>query len=197
MWVFYLGTKYHTLWIEEVIRNFAKFCTILYETCRIDEKAHTSISYSLKPSPKFFVPALPRYCVAYMYLYLIDSIFRAYPINTPCQLMCYLEFQFCILMFSLQIRFCISSFKFLLVMFVGPFKRSQHLTNIRSTKVATIADKSWTEWSNGSNGIQHFQEQGKCWIDVEWKFKRIYILFTTLSTSLWKERITPKNMKHG
>ena len=35
------------------------------------------------------------------------------------------------------------------------------------------ANVGWMECSNDFNAIQHFQEQRKCCIDVEWKFKRI------------------------
>ena len=39
----------------------------------------------------------------------------------------------------------------------------------------------WTDCSNGFNTIQHFWEQRKCWIDVEWKFQPIQIWFKPLS----------------
>ena len=38
--------------------------------------------------------------------------------------------------------------------------------NIRSTKVERMLGKCSTEFSNGFNTFQHFQEQGKCCMDV-------------------------------
>ena len=39
-----------------------------------------------------------------------------------------------------------------------------------------MLDKCWMECSNGFNAIQHFREQRKTLIDVEWKFKTFEIL---------------------
>ena len=48
----------------------------------------------------------------------------------------------------------------------SPFKRFQHLTNIRSTKVERMLSKCWNRL-NGPFNI--FKNKGK----VEWKFKPI------------------------
>ena len=43
-----------------------------------------------------------------------------------------------------------------------------------------MLDKCCTECSNGFNTIQHFRELMKCFVDVEWKFKRIKFDWTRL-----------------
>ena len=62
----------------------------------------------------------------------------------------------------------------------NPFKRFQHLPNIRSTKAKRMLEKCWTECSNGFNTIRLFREPKG---NVVWMLKENLNQFKFDSTS--------------